>query len=495
MLKISSNIDKIFFVILLTTSLTVSADDPFRKLKWTVGSIQEDSSNPFRLIDPESILVTDPAYSAQDPVSVLLTDPAYGAQDPESIEIVTKIASQTYKTISKKEVIAETNSKDEIKFSKEKSVSLDSAGNTVTKTFKISTEVKSILVNTKTTNTTTRTNAYEDGSIDTKVTAIDVATNTVEKEISRTEIKKELIGEKVTPNVKKTWFTSKTGRKFKTNSSNTSSTFIDKKIKSSDENGSEVIDTYRTYKDTITTPTVVTITKTTTKHILWSDGKTTTSDMTTSSDTPVTNVVTTQEREEYVDRKVIPKIVSVDDTRKASTNTFKGSPNIESDCTIKEKNHKEDNKNIIIKISETCVNTVTTPVTTTKTIITKRNTLWTDGNITSKEIDVHKEESTINSTTINTTKRKLGSEVIEFKKLNQKESQGKLKGYLNNSREDPEKLTQLELESLANLICQKFKAQGLEFTQIPKFYDQIHNWNNPSGFEKLYSLIEKCLRY
>jgi len=279
MLKISSNIDKVFFVILLVTSLTVAADDPLRKFKWIVDSIQEDPLNPFNPIDPESILVTDPAYSEQDPISVLLTDTAYSAQDPESVEIVTKIVSQTYETSSKKEGVAGTKPKVEIKINKEKSVSLDSAGNTVTKIFKVSTKVTTIPVTTTITKTTTRTTIYEGGSIDTKVTAIDITTYTVEKEISREVIKKELVSTKVTPNVKKTWSTSKTDKKITTKSPNTSTTSIDKKVESTDENGSAVIDTYRTYTDTITTPTITTASTTTTKHTLWTNGKTTTTDV------------------------------------------------------------------------------------------------------------------------------------------------------------------------------------------------------------------------
>jgi hypothetical protein len=495
MLKIKSNTGKVLLFITLLTSVTVLADDAFKKLKWDVGFNQQNSSNPFDPIDPDSILVTDPAYSAQDPISVLLTDTAYSAQDPESVEIVTKIVSQTYETSSKKEVVTGARPNDEIKTNKEKIVSLDSAGNTVTKIFNLSSKVTTIPITTTSTKTTTRTTLYEDNSTSTKVTNIDITENTIDKEIGRLEVKRELVSTEVEANPKKTWFTSVSDKKTVTHDPVvSSSTPVEKKVESTDKNGSTVIDTYHTYIDTITTPTVTTTTTTTTEHTLWTDGKTTTSDMTTSKDTPLTNVITIKTREEHVDKKIIPKFVSEYDTQEITTKSFKGKPTVDSDCTVKEKRHRDGSKNIIIRMSEICMYTITTPITTVKTIITKRNTLWTDGNTTSKEIDVHTEESTISTTTTSTIERKLGSEIIEYQKLDEKYSQDKLEDYLNNIGVDPDKLTQSERKKFADLICQKFEAQGIEFTLSARLYGSEHNWNEPSGFEKLYDLIEKCLR-
>jgi len=492
MIKRINNIVKAFFPILLVVSLAATASDPFKKLKWTVGSGQ-DSSNPFDPIDPESVLVTDPAYSAQDPASELLTDPSYSAQDPESVEITNKIVNRTYATSSKKEVIT-GDTKVERESSEKESERFDSAGNTVTEVFKVTENVTSVPITTTTTTTTTRTTTYEDGSTSTKVTARNIAKNTTNKEVSRKEEKRELISTKVTPNVKKTWFTTKESKSVKTKKPTVSTTYIDEKIQSTDENGSTVIDTYRTFTDTVTTPTVTTVKTTTTEHTLWTDDNITTSDITTSKDSPLTNDISTKVRKEHVDREVIPNVVSTNDAKEDNVEVFKGQPIVDSDCYIKERRHRDGDKNIIIRVSEICKNTITTPVTTIKTTITKRNTVWTDGSTTSEIIDTHKEESTINDVTTSTTEEGRGSEIIEYKKLDEQEGQDRLEDYLNNLGVNSEELTDSEHEKLADLICQKLKAQGIEFTLSARFYGSDHNWNEPSGFEKIYDLIEKCLR-
>jgi hypothetical protein len=484
MIKRSNNIGKVFFSIFLVVSLTAAANDPFKKFKWTIGSSQ-DSSNIFDLIDPESILVTDPAYSAQDPVSELLTEPSYGAQDPESVKITTKIVGITYETTSKKEVITGTKPKDEINTNKEKSVSLDSAGNTVTKIFKVITKVTTILVTTTITTTTIRTTTYEDGSTSTKVTARNIVKNTIDKEVDREEVERGVISTKVTPNVKKTWFTTKESSGTSTKKPTVSTTSVDEEVQSMDEDGSTVIDTYRTFTGAITTPTVTTVKTTTTEYALWTDGNTTTSDITTSKDSPLTSIISTKVRKEHIGRKVIPNIVSTNDTKETNTEVFRGRPIVDSDCHIKKKGHRDGDKNII-RVSEICINTITTPITTVKTINTKRNTLWTDGNITSEIINTHKEESVVNDVTTSEIEKKLDEEE------DQDRLEDRLEDYLNILKINSEELTDSEREKLANLICQKFKAQG--FTLSARFYDKDHNWNKTSGFEKIYTLIEKCLR-
>jgi len=492
MIKRSNNIEKVFFSIFLVVSLTSTANDPFKKFKWAIGSSQ-DSPNTFDPIDPESILVTDPAYSAQDPVSELLTDPSYSAQDPESVKITNKIVGITYETTSIKEVITGTKPKDEINTNKEKSVGLDSDGNTVTKIIKVSTKVTTMPVTTITTITTIRTTAYDDGSTSTKVTARNIVKNTIDKEVGREEVERGLISTKVTPNVKKTWFITKESSSKNTKKSTVSTTPVDEEVQSMDEDGSTVIDTYRTFTDAITTPTVTTVKTTTTEHTLWTDGKTTTSDITTSKDSPLTSVISTKVRKEHIDRKVIPNIVSTNDTKETNIEVFRGRPIVDSDCHIKKKRHRDGDKNII-RVTEICINTITTPITTVKTINTKRNTLWTDGNTTGEIIDTHKEESVVNDVTTSEIEKRHKSEIIEYKKLDEEESQDRLEGYLNILKINSEELTDSEREKLANLICQKFKAQGVVFTLSARFYDADHNWNKMSGFEKIYDLIEKCLR-
>ncbi len=480
-----------FFLLSIVISLLANSADSIDKWKWL--DVTDDSFNSFDAVDPKSKPLKDPAYSAQDPISRLLTDALYSAQDPESVEIDNNVISQTNETTSKKEIIT---GQPEIKnISKiENKVSLDKLGNTVTKVFKVSEKVTSIPITTRDVKTTIRTTTYEDGTIATKVTAVDTSENTTYKVTDRELIEKTLISTKVTPNIKKTWTTSVSDKKVITQNPSVSTTSVDEKIESMDINGSRVIDTYRTYTDVITTPTVVTTTKTTTEHTLWTDGKTTTRDITSSKDSPLTNIVSTKTRKEHIDKKTIPNIVGVDDVQEVTDQTVKGDPIVESDCVIREDRHKDNRKNIIIRISEVCKNTITVPITTIKTTTTKRNTLWTDGSTTSKIIDQHTEESTTYSTATDTTEKGRGSEIIEYRKLDEKESQNMLENYLNNTEHDPETLTGDRLEKLANLICQKYKAQGIEFTLSARFYGSDHNWNEPSGFEKLYDLVEKCLR-
>jgi hypothetical protein len=112
--------------------------------------------------------------------------------------------------------------------------------------------------------------------------------------------------------------------------------------------------------------------------------------------------------------------------------------------------------------------------------------LWTDGNITSEIINTHKEESVVNDVTTSEIEKKLDEEE------DQDRLEDRLEDYLNILKINSEELTDSEREKLANLICQKFKAQG--FTLSARFYDKDHNWNKTSGFEKIYTLIEKCLR-
>ena len=69
-----------------------------------------------------------------------------------------------------------------------------------------------------------------------------------------------------------------------------------------------------------------------------------------------------------------------------------------------------------------------------------------------------------------------------------------LKGYIDDEGADIEKMSDLKLSDLSDKICQKLKIQGIGFTSNPIFYGSDHNWNEPSGFEKIYDLIEKCLR-
>jgi len=490
MIKRTNNVVKVFFSILLVVSLTAAANDPFKKFKWTVG-VGQDSSNPFDPIDPESVLVTDPAYSAQDPASELLTDPSYSAQDPESVEITNKIVGRAYATSSKKEVIT-GDTKVERESSKRVSERFDSAGNTVTEVFKVTENVTSVPITTTTTTTTTRTTTYEDGSTSTKVTARNIAKNTTNKEVSRKEEKRELISTKVTPNVKKTWFTTKENSIINTKKPTVSTTYIDEKIQSTDENGSTVIDTYRTFTDTVTTPTVTTVKTTTTEHTLWTDGETITSDITTSKDSPISNVVTTKKREEHVDQTIIPHVVSTEDIEEVTTETIKGKPIIASVCNPdKIERYKDNNNNTIIKVSKTCENTITTPITTIETTTKKINTLWTNKNITSEVVGTNKRKSIDGKDSETNTSTDI--QEIKFKEINNTEGKAKVKDVLSDLGYDEGRLKGLspsDLRELSDKICNELKMEAIGLTPI--FYPSTHNWNKLSGFQLLYKMINKC---
>ena len=232
----------------------------------------------------------------------------------------------------------------------------------------------------------------------------------------------------------------------------------------------------------------------TTQHTLWTDGKTTTKDTTKTKDSPLSSTVSIKNRKAHVNRKVIPNIVSINNTQETATKKMRGAPSIDSDCTTRDKSYRSNDKTTTITTYKTCVNIVTTPITTVKTTTTKRNTLWTDGSTTNEVINVHKEDLTINCITKNTTEDIVGSMLINYHQLTLEKGEDVLRGYISNLGADPETMSDPELSDLAALICQKLKVQGIGFTSNPIFYDSGHNWNNPSGFEKLYDLIEKCLK-
>jgi len=483
---------KYFFLIVLISSLASSAD-PINK--WKPGWGQNNPSTPFELVDPQSKLVTDPAYHVMDPISALLADPPFNAKDPESIKIVS-VLDEVFTVSETTRVNTGSQPKATHKTTESKRESLDSMGNTVTKTYEIKEEVVTVPIITTTTKTTTKTTTYADGSVTNEIVGRDTTTKTVEKIIERIPKGEKLISTKVTANPKDTWSTSKEGKKVTTREPTVSTTWVDEKVESIDENGSTVIDTYRISTDTITTPTFVTTTTTTTEHTLWTDGKTTTKDTTTSKDSLLFSAVSTKTRKEYKGRKVIPNIISTNDSHETTTETFKGTPIIiDSDCTIKEKRHRDSNKNIIIKIFEICKKTATTPITTVKTTTYKRNILWTDESITSEVIDTHTEESTVNIATTYVTEEKfVRTKTIKFRKLNPEDSQKELENYLKDAGLILDKLSESDLKNLAVARCKKLKVQGIEYAFIARFHDEKWNWNKKSGFEKLYDLIDKCLK-
>jgi len=478
-----------FFLSIIISSLANSADS-INKWKW--GNTTADPSNLFDVVDPKSKLVTDPAYSDMDPASILLSD-LLNAQDPKSVRIVEVIKKEflVSKTV---EVIEGSQSKTVRKTTKSIKESFDSDGNTVTKTYDVFTDIKTIPITTVTTEVTTEVTTYGDGSITKEVIGSKVTSRIGEKIIGKIPKGEDLISTKITANPKDIWSTKKEVKKRVSRDPTTSSTHVDEKVESMDENGSTVIDTYRIYTDTTTVPVVMETTTITTQHTLWTDGKTTTKDTTKTKDSPLSSTVSTKNRKVHVNRRVAPNIVSINNTQETATKKMRGAPSIDSDCTTRDKSYRSNDKTTTITTYKTCVNIVTTPITTVKTTTTKRNTLWTDGSTTNEVINVHKEELTINCITKNTTEDIVGSRIINYYQLTLEKGGDVLRGYISNLGADPETMSDPELSDLAALICQKLKVQGIGFTPNPIFYDSSHNWNNPSGFEKLYDLIEKCLK-
>ncbi|MEO1944327.1 MAG: hypothetical protein ABGY11_08490 [Candidatus Thioglobus sp.] len=478
-----------FFLSIIISSLANSAD-LINKWKW--GSDVVDPTNPFDTIDPKSKLVTDPAYNAMDPVSILLSD-LPNTQDPKSIKIVGVTKQELL--ISETVVVSEgSQSKTTSKTTKSVRKSFDSDGNTVTKTYDVFTDIKSIPVTTTTTKVTTKVTTYADGSITKEIVGSNTTSKVGEKIIGATPKDEKLISTEITPNLKDIWFTEREVKEKASGKSTISSTHVDQKIESMDENGSTVIDTYRIYTDTITAPIVMKITTITTRHTLWTDGEIKTEDTEITKEKPLSSTTSTKTRKVHVNREVIPNVVSINDIQETAIKKIKRTPSIDSNCTTRDESYRDNDKTTTITTYKTCVNIITTPITTVKTTTTKRNTLWTDGSTTNEVINVHKEELTINCITKNTTEDIVGSRIINYYQLTLEKGEGVLRGYISNLGADPETMSDPELSDLAALICQKLKVQGIGFTSNPIFYDSSHNWNNPSGFEKLYDMIERCLR-
>ncbi|MBL7003537.1 MAG: hypothetical protein ISR69_05890 [Gammaproteobacteria bacterium] len=479
-----------FFFLSIVISLSTNSADSINKWKW--GGAISDPSNPFNIVDPKSRLITDPADNAMDPVSILLSDPL-NVRDPKSIKILEVIKQDLL--ISETVVVSEgSQSKTTSKTTRAVKKSFDSDGNTVTKTYDVCTDIKAIPVTTTTTKVTTKVTTYADGSIAKEVVDSNTTSKLGEKVIEVIPKCKKMISTKITPNIKDTWLTEREVKEKVSGKTTISSTHVDQKIESMDENGSTIIDTYRIYTDTITAPIVMKITTITTQHTLWTNGEIKTKDTETTKEKPLSSTTSTKTRKVHVNREVIPNIVSTNDIQEIATKIYKGSPNIDSDCSTREEAYRDDDKNTTITTYETCVNVITTPITTIKTTVTKRNTLWTDRNTTSKVIDTHEERSTISTTTTNITEDIIGTRLIDYQQLTLKEGEEVLKDYIKSQGSDPETMSDSELGDLSALICQELKIQGIGFTQNPIFYDSSHNWNDPSGFEKLYDMIEKCLR-
>ena len=187
-------------------------------------------------------------------------------------------------------------------------VSADTNGNTISKVYKVYTDVSTVTSTTVTAVITTRTTLWTDGTSTSEV--IDTATSSANTDTVTSSTREELISTTVTANVSSTSDNDNTT----TTTSNgtpttvTSSTTEDRA--STDINDSMVIKTYVVYTDTITTPITTTNITTTTRTTLWTDGTSTSEVIDTVVTNSTSNTTTSSIREKLTNTVVTPNIVS-----------------------------------------------------------------------------------------------------------------------------------------------------------------------------------------
>ena len=252
-----------------------------------------------------------------------------------------------------------------------------------------------------------------------------------------------------------------------------------------DEDGSTVIDTYRTFADVITTPTVTTVKTTTTEHTLWTDGKTTTSDITTSKDGPLVNIVSTETRKEHIN--------TISKVEKTTKKVFKGESYIYTTYVI-EPVYSFDSDSVTTKKYKIYADTITTPITTSLITETIERTLWKDGSITDKVVDVSKSSDTVEKTTISHRKELIDIITTKVKEYGGKDGQDLITSifktqYSGNFSD----LDDLEIKKLSERVCHEIKIRGITFKLEGAFQPSGYNWNDWSKLKKINNLVSKCL--
>ena len=178
---------------------------------------------------------------------------------------------------------------------------------------------------------------------------------------------------------------------------------------STDANGNTVTKTFIIYTDTVTTPVTTTTVTTITRTNTWSDGSTTTQQISSTSSDSVTNTVSTSNREELSNTVITANIMSYVDTESSTSSSSNGDATTTTETTSTRTADTTDSSgNTITTTYTTYTDTTTTSVTTTVVTTTTRTYTWSNGNTTSEVIDTATTESTENVVTTSTREEATG---------------------------------------------------------------------------------------
>ncbi len=172
-----------------------------------------------------------------------------------------------------------------------------------------------------------------------------------------------------------------------TGSSETTTSSATENRTSTDANGSTAVKTYIVYTDTTTTPITTVTTTTTTRVIAYSNDTTTSEVINTTSDSTTENTVSIATREELIATEVTANIVSTNDVEEITISTTNNAPVVITTLTIEDRIATDSSGNTVTKTYNIYTDTTTTPYVTITTTTTTRNTIWTDGTITSEVIN------------------------------------------------------------------------------------------------------------
>lgn len=258
----------------------------------------------------------------------------------------------------------------------------DSSGNTVTEVWTVFTDTTTTPVTTTKTTTTTTITTWTDGKTTSEIT--NVTSDDVVSYDVVSDTREELVSSTVTPNVKSTSNEQVVEEKVTRGTASVVTTSVEDTRTSTDANGSSVVDVYKVYTDTTTTPVTTTTITTTYRTTEYTNGTSVTEpvDVQTAENTIDEVLVTT--REELLSHTVTANVVSTEDKQTTDVTTTVGEP-VLSD-TIVNTDTREDGVWTFYFDVWTTTTTVTTTVTTT------RVTTYTDGTVTEEIVDVTKTE-------------------------------------------------------------------------------------------------------
>ena len=270
--------------------------------------------------------------------------------------------------------------------------STDVNGNSITKTWKIYTDITTIPITTTVTTTTTRITTHSDGTTTSEVIGT-TTTSTIEDQVTTTT-NESLLSTTVSPNIVSTSDEDISEDAAMNGTPTTTTTSVTDTRTSTDANGSTVTQVWTVYTDTTTTPITTTTTVTTTRTSIWTDGSTTTEIVGVNTSEAIAESITTSTREEMVSETITPNVVGYEDSTSSSTTTVISDP-VLSD-TIENTDTREDGVWMFYYDVWTTTTTITTTVTTT------RATSYTDGSTTTGVIDTQVTEEITTSEEVTT---------------------------------------------------------------------------------------------